>query len=218
MPDPSVNSSTLNRDLNLGTTHNLFCHDIVSNNVIYTDALSATGMMMSDAIAVTHTSTLNDISCQTVQVNDTVNVNNSLTANVLQVSTTLDAANATSCMPNNVAATSLAVSGASILHATTVNGNMSVNGILSASSFSVTSGWIKNSETVNLLTDMTWSNLLSFNSTNHLYGGIDLCVICETLHYEFSTTLLLSKAKANSSSVCIFVLGSDTTSGVGISF
>ena len=83
MPDPSVNSSTLNRDLNLGTTHNLFCHDIVSNNVIYTDALSATGMMMCDAIAVAHTSTLNGVSCQTVQVDDTVNVNNSLAANVL---------------------------------------------------------------------------------------------------------------------------------------
>ena len=171
---------------------------------------------MCDALAVTHLSTLNGITCQTVQVNDTVNVNNSVTANVLHVTTTLDAANATSCMLNNVAATSLSVSAATILHATTVNGNMSVNGVLSASSLALTSGWIESSETVNLLTDMTWSNPLSFNSTNHLYGGIDLNVICENLHYEFSTTLLLSKSKADSSSVGIFVLCSDTTNGVGI--
>ena len=82
--------------------------------------------------------------------------------------------------------------------------------------FFLTSGLIESSETVNLLTDMTWSNPLSFNSSNHLYGGIDINVICETLHYEFATSLLLSKAKADSSLVCIFVLGSDTTNGVGI--
>ena len=75
-------------------------------------------------------------------------------------------------MLNNVAATSLAVSGATILHGTTVNGNMAVNGVLSASSLVLTSGWIESSETVNLLTDMTWSNPLSFNSSNHLYGEL----------------------------------------------
>ena len=62
-PDPSINSSILNRDFNVGATHNLFCHDVVANNDIYIDALSATGMMMCDSLAVTHTSTLNDISC-----------------------------------------------------------------------------------------------------------------------------------------------------------
>ena len=61
--EPSINRSILNRDFNVGSTHNLFCHDVVANNVIYTDALSATGIMMCDALAVTHTSTLNDISC-----------------------------------------------------------------------------------------------------------------------------------------------------------
>ena len=139
-PDPSINSSVLNRDFNIGTTHNVFCHDVVSNNAIYSDTLTTTGAAVANSLAVTQASTLNTVSCQTLQVNDSVNVTNSVNANALYVTTTLDAGSATSCMLNNVSATSLGVSGACILHATTVNGNMSVNGVLSASSFSVTSG------------------------------------------------------------------------------
>ena len=59
--------------------------------------------------------------------------------------------------------TSVSVRGNSILHNTTVHGDLAVDGQISAASIVNTTGRIQSSVDVNLTTDQAWSSALNIN-------------------------------------------------------